>query len=71
MALKTTPETVLVGGNPLKCLLCSHDTFHRRRTHFETALSKDLNPDWQDRVGYCLICHQCGYIHWFVDRPIK
>lgn len=68
MSFKTKPETVTIGDHPMKCLVCSNLSFHRRKTHFDTALIKELNPDWTHSVGYCLICDQCGHIHWFVDR---
>lgn len=68
MSLKTKPEPVQLRGNPLKCTICAHEAFHRRKTHFDAALSQDMNPEWKDVEGYCLICDRCGYIHWFLDR---
>ncbi len=64
--LRTQPESVEVAGVHLKCLMCSHESFHRRKTHFDTALIGGLNPEWSDSQGYCMICSRCGYIHWFM-----
>lgn len=68
MSIKTKPESVIVNALPLKCLVCGHTAFHRRKTHFDMALAKQLNPDWKDSTGYCLICAQCGHIHWFAEH---
>ena len=68
MSLKTKPETVFQGGAPLKCVICTQTAFHRRKTHLATAMSQELNPEWKDLTGYCLICDACGHIHWFVER---
>ncbi len=65
--LKTQPEQVQVDGHILRCLMCSHESFHRRKTHFDTALLSGLNPIWSDSHGFCLICDHCGYIHWFLQ----
>jgi hypothetical protein len=65
--LKTQPEQVQMDGHSFRCLMCSHESFHRRKTHFDTALLTGLNPTWSDSPCYCLICDHCGYIHWFLQ----
>jgi len=57
---------VEVDGHQLKCLMCHHETFHRRRSHMDTSLTSNMNPDWVDRQVYCLVCDHCKFIHWFL-----
>jgi len=57
---------VEVDGHKLKCLMCHHETFHRRRSHVDTSLTSNMNPDWVDRQVYCLVCDHCKFIHWFL-----
>ena len=68
--LKTQPESVQVDGHSLRCLMCSHESFHRRKTHFDTALFSGLNPIWSESHGTCLICDHCGFIHWFLQPKV-
>ncbi|MBN9692015.1 MAG: hypothetical protein J0M24_17370 [Verrucomicrobia bacterium] len=67
-SLKTDATPVEVDGHKLKCLMCSHETFHKRRSHIDTALVTSMNPEWQDRQAYCLLCDHCGFIHWFLTN---
>ncbi|MFO1461526.1 MAG: hypothetical protein U1G08_19245 [Verrucomicrobiota bacterium] len=57
-----------VDGHKLKCLMCHHETFHRRRSHMDTSLMNTMNPDWVDRQAYCLVCDHCKFIHWFLTN---
>ena len=66
--LKTEPVRVELEGSPVKCQMCSHDLFHKRRSHVDTALSAGLSPEWQDNAAYCLVCDRCGYIYWFIQK---
>ena len=66
--LKTTPETAQVDGHQLKCLMCHNESFHKRRSHIDVALSISMNPDWADRQAYCLVCDPCSFIHWFMAK---
>ena len=65
-SLKTDATPVEVDGQKLKCLMCGHETFHKRRSHIDTALVTSMNPEWLDRQAYCLLCDRCGFIHWFL-----
>ena len=67
MLPKSLPEAVQINGRALKCVICAHESFHKRKTHFDTAIIRSLNPEWVESSGYCLICHQCGFIHSFVE----
>lgn len=66
--MKTDPVKAEMDGHQLKCLMCGHESFHKRKTHFDTALLTGLNPQWTHNQGYCLVCDHCGFIHWFVQK---
>jgi len=59
-------ETVKVGQKTLTCLVCGHDRFRRRRAQLNTALATFFKLDWANRSAECMVCQQCGYIHWFL-----
>lgn len=67
--LRTEPEPAQVDGHDLKCLMCGHESFHKRKTHVDTALISAMNPEWSDSQCYCLVCDKCGFMHWFMKRP--
>jgi hypothetical protein len=52
--------------NPLRCLVCDYDLFWRREAQLNTALATFFNLNWTNRSAVCLVCAQCGYIHWFL-----
>ena len=51
-----------VDGHKLKCLMCHHETFHRRRSHMDTSLMSSMNPDWVDRQAYCHVSAPSKFI---------
>jgi hypothetical protein len=59
-------KQVDVLGKPLACLVCHHDTFYKRKAQLNSAGSSFLGLDWTDPTGLCVVCSQCGYIHWFL-----
>ena len=64
-SIKTDATPVELNGHRLKCLVCAGESFHRRRSHVDTASVASMNPDWADRQVQCLLCDACGFIHWF------
>ncbi|HTI69314.1 MAG TPA: hypothetical protein VMF06_05085 [Candidatus Limnocylindria bacterium] len=65
---KTDPCRVEIEGKHVKCLICGHEQFHRRRVQVDTALSTGMSQEWHHNAGYCLLCDHCGFIHWFVQK---
>ncbi len=65
---KTDAAPAEVAGHKLKCLMCQHESFHQRKSHLDTALANSMSPDWVDRQAYCLVCNECGFIHWFLAK---
>jgi predicted nucleic-acid-binding Zn-ribbon protein len=61
----TQAETVEVMGRELNCLVCGHNEFHKREAQLNTAVASFFDFDWANASGTCVICDNCGYIHWF------
>ena len=59
-------EEVEVVGKPLRCEICHHKRFWRRKAQLNTAVASFFGFDWANAGATCLVCEQCGYIHWFL-----
>lgn len=60
------PETFEVKGKPFRCQVCNHDLFTKRSAQLNTAALSFLDLDWMNQSATCLVCAECGYVHWFV-----
>ena len=60
------PETVQVFGNDLLCEICKHNTFYRREGKIQTTAMTFFDLDWANASATCLVCANCGYVHWFL-----
>lgn len=65
---KKAPGTIEVLGKPLACLVCAGTLFHTRRAQLNTAAATLFDLDWANKSANCIICEQCGYIHWFLPK---
>jgi predicted nucleic-acid-binding Zn-ribbon protein len=63
---KQEPETAIVDGKPLECLVCRHDRFWNREAQLHTMLATLFGLDWANQSATCVVCANCGYIHWFL-----
>ncbi len=59
-------EPVQVGGVDLHCEICKNDKFWHRTAQLNTAVATFFGFDWANPSANCLVCNQCGYIHWFL-----
>jgi len=59
-----------VAGIDLRCEICQHDRFFERQGQLNTAVASFFNFDWVDPAARCLICANCGYIHWFLPEKM-
>jgi hypothetical protein len=66
---KEEPEPVSVHDRPLQCVVCRHDTFYRRQSQLPGRMATIFNVEWIAPVCDCVICSQCGHVHWFF--PMK
>lgn len=60
----TEAKPYKVAGSRLECLICGYDLFQHRQAQLNTVAIFDL--DWANASAMCLVCDQCGYIHWFL-----
>jgi hypothetical protein len=60
---------VEAAGIQLTCEICTHDRFFEREGQLNTAVASFFNFDWVDATARCLVCANCGYVHWFL--PLK
>ena len=63
---KEEPETIELNGKPLRCVVCQHDTFYQRKAQLHGGVATFFDVEWASPTYLCLICSECGYIHWFV-----
>lgn len=54
-----------LSGQQIFCQFCRHDYFSLHRFKLNTGESEFFNLAWADESAVCLVCEQCGYIHWF------
>ena len=59
-----------VAGLDLHCEICRHDRFFERQGQLNTAVASFFSFDWVDPTARCLICANCGYIHWFLPEKM-
>jgi len=67
LATKAEISTVDVLGHSLKCQVCGHDQFWRQEVLLNTRTLTFFDMEWMNRSATCVICEQCGYVHWFVS----
>lgn len=63
MAREIGPVTVQ--GKPLRCMICSHDTFWEHNFSLSTPLFSFLDPGGN---AHCAVCERCGYVHMFLPK---
>ena len=59
------PQTVNVLDRPLRCVVCQHDTFYRRKAQLHSRFATIFDAEWTGPNCDCLVCSQCEYVHWF------
>jgi len=63
---KEEPETATVVGKAFNCLACGNAGFWRREAQLHTMLATFFRLEWANQSAICLVCANCGYIHWFL-----
>jgi len=56
---------VSVAGHQLRCQVCDYTRFFRREARLSTGASA-FGQDWTNSKAECMVCEQCGFVHWFV-----
>jgi hypothetical protein len=57
-----------VAGVDLRCQICQHDSFFERKGQLNTRGLTFFRLDWINPAARCVICANCGYIHWFMSE---
>lgn len=60
------PQPLDVNGVPMVCHHCQNETFYVRGSIFEPEGTVGFN--WARMHTKCLICSECGYMHWFTEK---
>lgn len=63
-----SPIRVRVQGKALRCRICDHDTFYKRRSQLNTRTATFLNLDWTNPSAYCYVCAKCSHMDWFLEE---
>lgn len=59
------PEAAEVNDKPLRCQVCGHHAFFKREAQLHTAGLTFFKLEWASPTCTCLVCSECGYVHWF------
>jgi DNA-directed RNA polymerase subunit RPC12/RpoP len=55
-----------IKGKSLKCPVCGHKEFWKRRTLMNTPGMTFFGVEWANKQADNLVCDSCGYIFWFM-----
>ena len=66
MFTKKDPEPAVVEGHTLRCEICTHDRFFEKEGQLNTPVATFFNLDFVNPSARCLVCANCGYVHWFL-----
>ena len=42
--------------------------YHERNSLLNTRAATFFNFDWANASGLCVVCDNCGFIHWFLPK---
>ena len=59
---------IQIAGTDLHCQICQHDHFFERKGQLNTRALTFFRLDWINPAARCVICANCGYIHWFMSE---
>jgi hypothetical protein len=62
---KIEAREVSIAGHQLRCQVCDFTRFFKREARLSTGASA-FGQDWTNSKAECLVCEQCGFVHWFV-----
>lgn len=58
------PRTV--AGHALRCPICGHEAFWKRRTLMNTPGMTFFGVEWANRQAENFVCVRCGHVLWFL-----
>lgn len=65
---KEAEEVTVRGSIKLRCEICHHTKFWHRRAQLHGAVLSFFDLEWASPTADCMVCEQCGYIHWFLPE---
>lgn len=60
------PGERVVAGHTLRCPVCAHDRFWKRRTLMNTPGLTFFGVEWANRQAENFVCDRCGHVLWFL-----
>ena len=60
------PDQFFVNDKPLQCLVCAHGRFRKRSAQLRGGTVSFFEMEWLAPSAICLVCRECGYVHWFL-----
>lgn len=46
--------------------MCDYTRFIEREAQLQTAAGTLFGMDWASSKATCMVCEQCGFVHWFL-----
>ena len=68
MAHTSTSTQRTIKGKKLTCIVCKHITFWERETLMNTKKLTFFKLEWLNKKAQNLICNNCGFVHWFLNK---
>jgi len=56
----------IVAGHELRCPVCAHDRFWKRKTLMNTPGLTFFGMEWANRQAENFVCDRCGHVLWFL-----
>lgn len=63
---KSEAAPVEILGQRMRFEICHHDQFFQREGKIQTTAMTFFELDWLNASANCVVCAQCGYVHWFL-----
>lgn len=57
---------IRIAGRQLRCHMCDYTRFIEREAQLQSAAGMLFGQDWASSKATCMVCEQCGYVHWFL-----
>lgn len=57
-----------IKGHKLRCPICGGHNFWKRRTLMNTRGATIIGLDWANKEADNYVCHNCGYVLWFLEE---
>lgn len=63
---KQEPGARIVADHPLRCPICEHERFWKRKTLMNTPGLTFFGVEWANRQAVNFVCERCGHVLWFL-----